>query len=45
MRLYVTPKSVKLYIISLQLDSILAPNPNGGAYSTPPYPVAVGTTH
>ena len=28
--LYLTPRSVKLYTIFLNLDSILAPNPNGG---------------
>ena len=37
--LYVTPKCVKLYTIFLHLDSILATNPQWGAYSAYPYPL------
>ena len=40
-RLYLTPKSVKLYTICLRLDSILAPNPQWETYSAPPYPLTV----
>ena len=41
---YLTTKSVKLNTIFLHLDSIYAPNPQWGAYSTLPYPVTVGTS-
>ena len=40
-RLYLTPKSVKLYTIFLHLDSILAPNPQWGLTALPPYPLTL----
>ena len=36
--------NVKLYTIFLHLQSILAPNPQWGAYSSSPYPLTVGTS-
>ena len=38
-------QNVTLYTIFLHLDSILATNPQRGAYSTPSYSLAVGTLY
>ena len=43
-RLYIAPKSVKLYTIFLHVDSILAQNPQWETYIARPYTLIVGTS-
>ena len=44
-RLYLTPKCVKLYTIFFHLNSILPLNPEWVAYSTPTYLLVLWTTY